>query len=90
MFPPAVIPCRLVVTMQLILHTRLTEDSAPFYQVVRTWFLEQGPPSKLSMKVGISTVGIASFGISDPAPAWPASFFLDGADDQRFYPRRGL
>ena len=29
----------------------------------------RGPPSKLSINVGISTVGMASFGISEPDPA---------------------
>ena len=38
------------------------------------------------MNVGISTVGIASLGISEPIPACPASFFLDGAEDLTVLP----
>ena len=49
-------------------------------------FGTKGPPNKLSIKVGISTVGMASLGISDPAPACPANFFLEGAEDLTVLP----
>jgi hypothetical protein len=38
------------------------------------------------MKVGISTVGIASFGISPVEEAVPANFFLDGAEERTVFP----
>lgn len=38
------------------------------------------------MKDGISTVGIASFGISPVDDAVPASFFLEGADERTVFP----
>ena len=38
------------------------------------------------MKVGISTVGIASLGISPVEDAVPASFFLEGAAERTVFP----